>query len=177
MKIILIALVSILFTSCSIYDKHVNNLERNVSIGKDLKAHSYQNIYFSAQPKMSDFSSLREQGFTTIINLRNKNEYKESVERKTVRNLAMNYYNIPFNKNTQLTDNYIEKVTNALKESRSNGKVLIHCSSGNRVGIWLGGHFHKDHGQSKKDSIEIAKKLGLNKSKALAKLSRYLESK
>ena len=66
-------------------------------------------------------------------------------------------------------------MTTAVKKHRKKGKVLIHCASGNRVGVWLGGHFHKDHGFSKEESLALAKKLGLTQEQAIANVKKYLK--
>ncbi len=96
------------------------------------------------------------------------------VERKSVKALGLNYYNVPFKKDTKLTDEYMNKLTATVVKHRKEGKVLVHCSSGDRVGIWLGGHFYKDHGFDKKASVEVAKKLGLKKVSAKKLLDLYL---
>jgi uncharacterized protein (TIGR01244 family) len=177
----------ILITSCSHstetspnkieHDSHKHPIEQNLKIGHNLKAHRYSNLYFSAQPSTKDWASLKEQGFKTVINLREPNEenYDEKIEKKILKRQGITYINIPTPKKNPVTDRFIDDVTTAVKKNRPNGKVLIHCSSGNRVGMWLGGHFHKDHGLSKKESLELAQKLGLNKPNAIEKVKSYLK--
>ncbi len=149
-------------------------LEQNVIIGKNLKANRFTQLYFSGQPSTNDFSILKSQGFTHIVNLRGKKEgdYKESQEATQVKKLGIRYHNIPYT--GALSNDLIDEVTAAVVKHRKEGKTLIHCSSGNRVGMWLGAHFHRDHGKSKTEALEIAKKLGLNKPQAIAKVKKYL---
>jgi protein tyrosine phosphatase (PTP) superfamily phosphohydrolase (DUF442 family) len=142
---------------------------------RNLLSHQIKNYYFSSQPKNTEFKDLKEKGIVSIINLRNIDEYNETEERLMVKSLGMNYVNIPFPKNKAVDNKYIDKVTKMLVENGKKGKVLVHCSSGNRVGIWLGAHLYKDHGMNKTQSIEKAKSLGLNKSEAIAKLEKYLD--
>lgn len=169
MKTILAVLLSLTMASCSLIQKQ----DKKVDIATNLKAGQYQNIYFSGQPKLENFSELKENGFTTIINLRTKKEYAENEERAQVKSLGMNYYQIGIKK-APLTDKFIDKVTAAVVKHRKKGKVLIHCSSGNRAGLWAGGHFYKDHGYSKEKSVKIGKELGITKEKIEKKLRKYL---
>tara|TARA_R110002072_G_scaffold534_2_gene3554 strand:+ start:96526 stop:97092 length:567 start_codon:yes stop_codon:yes gene_type:complete len=174
MKLLLI-LMTLILVSCSHHGRSTPE-KTNVEITKNLTANSWGDIYFSAQPSNSDFKELQKEGFKTIINLRGKVEgdYKESRERKIIKKLGMNYYNVPFNKNDKMTDEYVEQVTSKVMENRQEGKVLIHCSSGNRVALWLGSHFKKDHGFSNERSLELAKKLGLTNIGVQKKLEAYL---
>lgn len=150
-------------------------IEEKVRIGDQLTASRYSNLYFSGQPTMKDIEALKKQGFAAVINLRHKSEYNEAEEAKAVTSNNMTYKNVAFSKNTDLSDLLISKITEAVVKNRSKGKVLVHCSSGNRVGVWLGGHFHKDHQYSKDKSRKVARKLGLQDERALEKLDRYLE--
>jgi uncharacterized protein (TIGR01244 family) len=152
--------------------------ESDLKIGDSLVARRYSDIYFSAQPTDADFQALKKQGFAAVINLRQSTEkdYSETKDRAKVEALGFTYKNIPTDSSQPITDEFIAQVTSAVKASRGKGKVLVHCSSGNRVAMWLGGHFHKDHGFSKKESLELAKKLGLNKQSAIERVETYLES-
>lgn len=152
-------------------------MQSDIAITKSLSATRYSNLYFSGQPSAQDYSSLAEQGFKTVINLRSPDEYNEAEEKQTLQELNVNYYNIAFKGSDQLDDQFIDQVTEAVKKHRGEGKILIHCSSGNRVGIWLAGHFHKDHGYSKDKSLATAKQLGLNKPGAIKKAEQYLSTK
>lgn len=177
MKKITLAILSLLFLiSCS-HHKNKKMIQNDIQIGRDLKANSYSDIYFSSQPKEKDFEALKTQNFKTIINLRSPTEYDQKSEEYVVKKLGMTYINIPFSKDMSLNDKYISKVTKEVMSNREKGKILIHCSTGNRVGIWLGGHFYKDHGLTKDESLTIAKKLGLKKDKAIKKLELYLTKK
>ncbi len=148
-----------------------------VEIGQSLAAKKYSNIYFSSQPKVSDFNALQNEEFVLVVNLREPEEHNESAEKNAVKNAGMAYANVPFPASAGLNDALIESVTTVVMKHRKAGKILIHCSTGNRSGVWAGGHFHKDHGSSKKESIAIAKKLGVNKPEAMEKLKTYLSKK
>lgn len=174
MKFLGVVLTMLLFGACA----HPNYpKESNVRITKDLEGGRWDNIYFSKQPSRSDINSIKDQGFKTIINLREKIEdnYDESWEKKLARKNNLYYYNIPFSIKTDMSYEYVDRVTSKIMKHRKEGKILIHCSTGNRVGIWLGAHLHKDHKASSDESLSLAKELGLTNPKAIEKLEAYLK--
>lgn len=174
MKHLIILISFLLITSCAHTKKDPSR--SNVEVTKTLKGHSYGSIFFSAQPNKSELKSLKKNGFVAVINLRGKKEkkYSEAWERKLVKSEGINYYNIPFSMKKEMTNEYIDAVTSKILAHRKDGKVLVHCSSGNRVAIWLGAHFQKDHGLSADEALAKAKTMGLTKAKAEDKLKSYL---
>lgn len=150
-------------------------MEEGVSLVGEQKASRYGNIYFSAQPKISDLKTLKKQGFRSIVNLRRSSEYDEASEKKMASELGIHYAQVPFDgKSGKLDDSFISAVTKAVVAHRKAGKVLVHCSSGNRVGLWVGGHFKKDHGYSAAEALATAKKSGLKNEGLEKKLKNYL---
>jgi protein tyrosine phosphatase (PTP) superfamily phosphohydrolase (DUF442 family) len=164
-----LVLLFVFLVSCAQF----SSKEKKV-IGENLEAHQFKSIFFSGQPSMEDLKKLKEQGFTHIINLRRETEYDERAERKTVNDLGMSYSHHPFPLDLKVDDKYIDKVTDSIIEQRQKGKTLVHCSSGNRVAIWLGGHFSRDHGDSKEEAYERAQEMGLSKDGAKKALKEYL---
>lgn len=147
---------------------------KKVQLTDNLEGSHYKDIYFSRQPDMNDFESLKKQGFTHVINLRQPSEYDEAAERAKLQALGIEYDNIPFGPEDELTNEYIQKVTQAVMKDRHKGKTLVHCSSGNRVSLWVGGHFYKDHHFTKAQAVETAKDAGMTKAPVEAKLEAYL---
>ena len=177
MKTALNLLISFfILASCS---HHSAQEETNVQVAKGLKGHRYSDIYFSSQPSENSLKDLKNNGFVAVINLREKKEgkYQESWESKIVKAEGLNYYNVPFSMKDDMSDEYVKKVTSKIHLHRRDGKILVHCRTGNKVGIWLGAHFHKDHAYSKTDARGMARKLGLTNKKAMAKLNTYLKGK
>jgi len=171
---LLTALFFLILSACASQSK---TLDEKVVIGEKLSASRYSNLYFSAQPTMKDFETLKGQGFAAVVNLRSKSEFNESEEAEKMKSLGMDYEHVAFAKEAELSDSLINEITEVVVKFRPKGKVLVHCSTGNRVGVWLGGHFYKDHKYSKKMAKKTAKRLGLNDKKAMTKLDRYLETK
>ena len=150
---------------------------KKVQLTDDLSGSHFKDIYFSMQPAMNDFDALKKQGFTHVINLRDPSEHDEQAEQDKLKTLGIHYTNIPFKSTAELSDAYIASVTQAVMAHRKEGKTLVHCSSGNRVAVWVGGHFYKDHQFSKEASVQTAETAGLTKAPAKAKLQAYLADK
>jgi protein tyrosine phosphatase (PTP) superfamily phosphohydrolase (DUF442 family) len=180
MKILFPLVIAFSFTTtgfCSEKNQQTNPVETNVTVGAKLKANRYKNLYFAGQPEMNEFKQLKKEGFATIVNLRLTSEKMQEKEPSAVKATGMNYYNIPFDIKATLTDNFINKITTTVVKHRKEGKVLVHCSSGNRVAIWLGAHFLLDHAYDKEQAFKMAQTLGLNKEKSTKKLQDYLKTK
>ena len=148
----------------------------DANIGKNMKAKQYSDIYFSGQPDLNDLKELRRQGFSTIINLRTAGELNLKEQQQASKTEGLNYYHLPFSPDQTLDDAYIESVTKAVTSHRKEGKVLIHCGSGNRAGMWAGAHFFKDHKFNKSDAVKMSEALGIG-NQGKEKLSHYLKSK
>ena len=99
--------------------------------------------------------------------------YKEAFEKTNVEKVGMKYINIPFPKDLNLTKDYVAKVHKRVKDHEDNGKILIHCSTGNRASMWLGAEFHEYEGYTEEESLKMSKQMGLNKDKAVDALRAY----
>ena len=92
----------------------------------------------SAQPQKEDFSWLKEQGVTDIINFRTMHAPDINFNEETeVKKAGMRYHNIP----SVTTDPKEEKIDLFLKEvediKAKGGKVHIHCKAGaDRTGMY-----------------------------------------
>jgi protein tyrosine phosphatase (PTP) superfamily phosphohydrolase (DUF442 family) len=172
----ILALTILLFLASCISSPTIEKIS-TTTIGQSLEAKKYSNIYFSAQPSDQDLNQLKADGFALVINLRAPSEHDVTREKKLVESLKMKYANIPFNMDKPLDDDYISKVVKVVAANRTDGKILIHCSSGNRVGVWAGAHFFKDHKYSKAKSVKVAETIGVNNPKAMQKLESYLSTK
>ena len=92
----------------------------------------------SAQPEPADFTWLKEQGVTDIVNFRTMlDPYIKFNEKTIVEELGMNYHQIP----TQTRKPKEEDVNKFLKLTeeiaQKNGKLHIHCKAGaDRTGLY-----------------------------------------
>ena len=168
------SILVVLFLSLAVIAKKTKKVE----IAKGLKAYQYMNVFFSGQPNEANYAELKKAGFASVINLRQENEgtYMEADEEKAVLKLDMNYTHIPMSGKDQLDNEMVDRISRALKKHRKEGKTLIHCGSGGRVALWLGGHFFRDHKFSKKEAMRLAQDLGLSSPAHQKNLKRYLDA-
>ncbi len=90
----------------------------------------------AGQPTLAQLSQLQEDGFRTVLNLRVPTEHDAAAEEALVRELGMNYFNIPV-AGADVRDEQVEEFL-ALTDDEENRPVFIHCASANRVGaFWM----------------------------------------
>ena len=90
----------------------------------------------AGQPTLEQLSQLQEDGFRTVLNLRVPTEHDAAAEEALVRELGMNYFNIPV-AGADVRDEQVEEFL-ALTDDEENRPVFIHCASANRVGaFWM----------------------------------------
>ena len=89
-----------------------------------------------AQPRLEHLEKLKADGVRTILNLRPAGEHRAAEEAAKVKELGLQYFNIPVvfgePKEEQVAEFF--KVT----DERKNFPIFIHCAAGIRVGaFWL----------------------------------------
>lgn len=150
-------------------------VQKSVSIGENLMANQYSDIYFSSQPSDKDWEKLKSQGFTHVINLRTSDEYDEKNEKNRVESLKINYTQVPIKRGEKLTQSTVDSVTQSVMTHRKKGKTLIHCATGQRSAFWAGAHFYQDHNQSAEEALQTARDLGLSHPKLTENLKSYFK--
>jgi len=97
------------------------------------------------QPTPSQIEAAARGGFRTVINLRTDQEPGFEWEREAVLKAGMRYVQIPVGADGLAREN-VERIDAALGKALTDGPVLLHCGSGNRIGavlalreVWLGG--------------------------------------
>jgi len=104
----------------------------------------------------------RENGVAAVINMRGPDELKWDEEAATVA-AGLDYFNVPVVPDEEGFDaDAIEEVTRLVGQYKGD-KVLLHCSSGNRVSGWLAIHLVDDHGMQLDSAIELAKLANMTK--------------
>jgi len=100
------------------------------------RLHSFQGIYLASQPQPKGFKRAKKAGVKTVINLRHEEEVKAFNERELVSSQGLIYISLPWNGVDQLNDTVFERTRELLNSAQR--PILLHCSSGNRVGaVWL----------------------------------------
>jgi protein tyrosine phosphatase (PTP) superfamily phosphohydrolase (DUF442 family) len=132
------------------------------------------NIYFSGQVDSDALHMARLQGITTVVNMRSSSEIDWD-EKSAAENLGLEYLNIPIAKDSNTFDpETIARLENVLRE-RPNMKILMHCSSGNRVAAWYAIHLVQQKNMARDDALAIARRNGLTKDSMIARVQTYLD--
>ena len=87
-----------------------------------------------AQPRLEHFEKLKADGVKSILNLRPAGEHRAAEEEAKVKELGLQYFNIPVvfgePKKEQVAEFF--KIT----DERKNFPIFIHCAAGIRVGAF-----------------------------------------
>lgn len=132
-----------------------------LTLTNQLKATSYKDIFFSGQPTEAQMKELRKQGFATVISLRDPSESSGYDQAAVAKANGLEFLRIPVKGAGGMTPAKVDEITQAVAKNRSKGRVLVHCASGGRVGLWAGAHFKKDHGYSEADAMKVAADIGM----------------
>ena len=131
-------------------------------------------IYFSGQIDSDALHMARLQGITTVVNMRGSSEI-EWDEKSAAENLGLEYLNIPIEKDSSTFDpETIARLEIVLRE-RPNKKILMHCSSGNRVAAWYAIHLVQQKNMAHDDALAIARRNGLTRNSMIARVRTYLD--
>jgi uncharacterized protein (TIGR01244 family) len=88
----------------------------------------------AGQPDEVAFGIFAEQGYTTVIDLRTAGEDRGMDEAKVVEGLGMEYISLPIGRD-DITFDSARSLDQLIEET--DGPVLVHCGSANRVGALL----------------------------------------
>ena len=130
--------------------------------------HPADNLITGGQPTLDDVARLKAAGVTTIINLRGKTEHDQSAIKSAARKAGMNYINIPIASARELSLDNLNILDKALKAA-ADGKTLLHCGSGNRVGAMLALQAHHIQGLSVEEAMAYGKSAGMTRLEAVTK--------
>lgn len=135
-----------------------------LTLTNKLSAKAYKDIFFSGQPTEEQLKELKKQGFATVISLRGTSENAGYDEEKVAKSHSLKFFRIPIKSAKAMTPEKVNEITKTIVKNRPNGRVLVHCASGGRVGLWAGAHFKNDHGYSEADAMKVAQEIGMSKS-------------
>ena len=120
-----------------------------------------EGVLTGGQPTDEQLAALRDAGFATVINLRQRNERGTRREEEKVTDLGMTYVSIPVSGKTGLNEENAAALASALEEAVR--PVLLHCGSGNRVGALLAVKAFWLDGASATEALEIGRAAGLTR--------------
>ena len=115
-------------------------------------------LYTAGQPAAGDWARLPGLGIVTVINLRPPEELQDRDEAAEVRAAGLAYVNIPIAGPDAVTPANARALQDAIAAAR--GKVLVHCSSGNRAGALLA-LAARAQGMTAQQALDFGKAAGL----------------
>jgi protein tyrosine phosphatase (PTP) superfamily phosphohydrolase (DUF442 family) len=111
------------------------------------------------QPSAAQLRALKEAGGDLVLDIRDPMESRPVEEAVLVRELGMEYVNIPVRAGS-LDDSTLESILGVLRGA-GRKSVFFHCGSGNRVGGALLPFFILDQKMTEEDAIDQAMRVGL----------------
>ena len=117
------------------------------------------NVISGGQPTAEQLRELKAAGGQIVLDLRDPMEPRPVDEAALVRELGMEYVNVPVRAGS-LDDATLEQILAALRRA-GDRTVFFHCGSGSRVGGALIPYFILDQGMEEQDAVEQAMRVGL----------------
>ncbi len=120
-------------------------------------------FYFGGQPDEAAFERLAEDaGIKTVISLRRPQELEQLDfdEPALVESLGMHFVNIPFTPDSFSADD-VDRLAEVLAETE--GPVLLHCGSSNRVGGMWAAYLARHRDVDLDEAIRLGKTAGLSR--------------
>jgi uncharacterized protein (TIGR01244 family) len=114
----------------------------------------------SGQPDEASLRAIADAGFTTIVDLRTESEDHGLNEPETVERLGMTYVTLPIKDSADVTFDNAATLDRILVDHE--GRILLHCGSGNRVGA-LFALREKMLGASSEEALATGKAAGLTR--------------
>jgi protein tyrosine phosphatase (PTP) superfamily phosphohydrolase (DUF442 family) len=117
------------------------------------------NVVSGGQPNAQQLRALKEAGGGIVLDVRDPMESRPVDEAALVRELGMEYVNIPVRAGS-LDDATLDRILAVLRGA-GDRTVFFHCGSGNRVGGALIPYFMLDQGMEEQDAVDQAMRVGL----------------
>jgi protein tyrosine phosphatase (PTP) superfamily phosphohydrolase (DUF442 family) len=117
------------------------------------------NVITGGQPTAEQLEALKEAGGGVVLDLRDPMESRPVDEATLVRQLGMEYVNVPVRAGA-VDDSTLERVLAVLR-SAGERTVFVHCGSGSRVGGALIPYLILDQNLEEQDAVDQAMRVGL----------------
>jgi protein tyrosine phosphatase (PTP) superfamily phosphohydrolase (DUF442 family) len=111
------------------------------------------------QPSADHLKALKAAGVEVVVDIRDPMEPRPLDEPTLVRQLGMEYINIPVVTGRQ-TDRDMDQILAALRNNKDR-QVYYHCASGNRIGGPIIPYLILDMGMEEEDAVSEAMRVGL----------------
>lgn len=118
------------------------------------------NLYSSGQPTKAQFQNLLEKGVQVVIDLRADDETPDFDEAAFVRGIGLQYLELPVRGKEGLTRENVLSL-DALFLQAGERPLLLHCSSGNRVGAMMALREAWLHGATAEQALVVGRAWGM----------------
>ncbi|MFI5234851.1 MAG: hypothetical protein ACHQXA_04000 [Gemmatimonadales bacterium] len=116
-------------------------------------------VVTGGQPSAAHLSRLKAAGAAVILDIRDPMESRSFDEPATVRDLGLEYINIPVAAGG-VDDALLERILAVVRQNKDR-QIFFHCGSGNRVGGALIPYFMLDLGMTEEEAVTQAMRVGL----------------
>jgi protein tyrosine phosphatase (PTP) superfamily phosphohydrolase (DUF442 family) len=116
-------------------------------------------VITGGQPNAEQLRALQDAGGGIVLDLRDPMEPRPVDESAMVRELGMEYVNVPVRAGS-LDDAALARILDVLRGA-GDRTVFVHCGSGNRVGGALIPYFILDKDMDEQDAVDQAMRVGL----------------
>ncbi len=116
-------------------------------------------LYTGGLPDADTLAAFKALGVGTVIDLRGNEERAKADTQPAAAMLGLQHEVLVIEGAADLTADNAERLKHAL--DAANGKVLLHCASGNRVGALLALMAHHEEGASRRQALELGRSAGL----------------
>ncbi|MCP4446279.1 MAG: hypothetical protein GY811_13180 [Myxococcales bacterium] len=124
-------------------------------------ARSFQGMLLGGQPATEQYALLSSAGYKTILDLRGPGEAGASDNESAAEAAGMTRLNVPVVP-AEIDKELVSKFSEALAQAQ--GPVVVHCGSGNRVGVMFGMKAFWIDGASADEALATAKAAGMMRS-------------
>jgi protein tyrosine phosphatase (PTP) superfamily phosphohydrolase (DUF442 family) len=119
----------------------------------------FPTVITGGQPNAAQLRALKDAGGGIVLDLRDPMEPRPVDESAMVRELGMEYVNVPVRAGA-LDDPTVERILGVLRGA-GDRTVFIHCGSGNRVAGALIPYFILDQDMEEQEAVDQAMRVGL----------------
>jgi len=125
-------------------------------------------------PTLAQITEMKNLGYSSIINLRNTGEPGLAEEEAAAHAAGLHYVHIPVSGATASLTN-AKEVLDALNNA-PDGKILLHCASGNRVGAIWGMARAIEDGLTVEEATAVARRAGMRSDGLAARIDSELSA-
>ncbi len=130
-------------------------------------------IVTGGQPTAEHLAALKRAGCDVVLDIREPMEPRPYRTPDAVRAAGLEYVNIPFGQG-DIKDATFEAALRTVRQLGGRKRVLVHCSSGNRVGAALIPYLMLDQGFEEEDAVNEALRIGTRSAALLEQALEYV---